>query len=342
MEDRKVGCVMRKIKRIYEIISAGRPQKLVRATALAVVSNLFNILPFMFVGMAIFTLYSFYAGQTTAFPQSHLWLMWGAMAIAVVLMFIGQVLAYRSAYRGAYMASAEGRAELAEHLRKLPLSYFLHKDSGEAGETMMGSFDMIEQAASGILPQLVAGILSPLFAFIGFILLDWRMALAMFIPMPLAFLLLWAVAGWEKKLGKSSYNARIAAGNNTQEYLDGMKVIKAFNLRGENFQRLKNSFIALMKANIKQEGGLGPIYLVAVAIIKAGISLMTILGVYLLLDGAFSVPIFVMFLLVGNRVFEPLASALIRLPEFQFDLLGGEKNTGAFVGAHNGRCQHSS
>ena len=314
-----------RIKKIYEIISAGNPRKLIRPTVCAVISNLLNVIPFCFLGLAVFSIYTFYAGETVNFPVTQLWTLWAGMLAAVVVMFIGQVIAYRAAFRGAYMAAAEGRANLAEHLRKLPLSYFLHKDSGEVGETMMGSFDMIEQAASGILPQLVAAVISPVFAFLGFLFFDWRMALAMFISMPFAFLLIWAVSGWEKKLGQNTYDARVAAGNNTQEYLDGMKVIKAYNLRGENFSRLKNSFISLMKANIKQEGGLGPIYLIAVAIIKAGISLMTVTGIYLLLGGAFSVPVFVVFLLVGNRVFEPLAAAIIRLGEFRFDLLGGKK-----------------
>lgn len=181
----------------------------------------------MFAGMAVFTLYSFYSGTAVTFPAGRLWMMWGGMSAAIVLMFIGQVLVYRAAYRSTYTASAEGRAELAEHLRRLPLSFFLHKDSGEVGETMMGSFDMIEQAASGILPQLVAGIISPLFAFLGFLFLDCCMALAMFIPMPVAFLLIWLVSGWENRLGEKTCDAKVSMGNNTQEYLDGMKVIKA-------------------------------------------------------------------------------------------------------------------
>ncbi len=314
-----------KINEIYKSVSLGAPKRLVKSTCLTIISNICNVLPFGFLGYAIILLYEYYSNNILKFPNDKLWIVFCGMVISIFLMIVFQILAYRAQYRGAYEISAEGRATLAEKIRKLPMSYFSSKDSNDLGETMMGSFDMVEQAVSGILPQLVAGVLSPVIAILSFIYIDWRMALAMFIPMPLAFLILYLIKRWEEALGEKTYNARVLVGNYLQEYLEGTEVIRAYNLQGENFVRLKDSFINLMKANIKQECGLGPVYLIAVSVVKSGISIMTILGTYLLLGGTISIPKFMIFLLYCNRIFEPLSAAIIKLPEFKYDLIGAKK-----------------
>lgn len=51
---------------------------------------------------------------------------------------------------------------------------------------------------------------------------------------------------------------------------------------------------------------------------------MVLCGTYLLLDGTLSLLMFVMFLIVGSRVFDPLTSALTNFAEFRyFSIAGG-------------------
>ena len=54
------------------------------------------------------------------------------------------------------------------------------------------------------------------------------------------------------------------------------------------------------------------------------LTLMVLCGTYLLLDGTLSLLMFVMFLIVGSRVFDPLTSALTNFAEFRyFSIAGG-------------------
>lgn len=55
-----------------------------------------------------------------------------------------------------------------------------------------------------------------------------------------------------------------------------------------------------MKECIKLECVSGPFYLVAVSFLQCGLSLITMVGVYLLMGGTLDITIFVMFLLVGT------------------------------------------
>ena len=100
--------------------------------------------------------------------------------------------------------------------------------------------------------------------------------------------------------------------------------MKAYNLLGDRFVRLRDAFAELRRACIRLEALLGPFVLLAITLVRAGLTLMVLCGTYLLLGGELSVLTFVMFLVVGSRVFDPLTSALTNFTEFRhFSISGG-------------------
>lgn len=306
-------------------ITAGNPRKMMKPILWTVLANMANMFPFGCLALAVSTIYAYYSGEQPFLNIPSLWVAWGGMVGFLVLVFTGERMAYRSIYRGAYESSAEGRANLAEHIRKLPLGFLMSKSSGELGHTMMNDFTQLENTATNNLAQLISGTMIPIFAFIGLLFLDWRMAMAMFAGFPVTILILWGVSRLERKMGTNHAHAKIVQANRLQEYLDGMKIIKAYNLRGENFKRLEQAFYRFMKESIKLEGGLGPFFLVAIAFMQTGLSFMTIAGVYLILGGEITVPLFALFLLMGTRIFDPLSVAIMRLPAFKYDVMAGER-----------------
>ncbi len=110
-----------------------------------------------------------------------------------------------------------------------------------------------------------------------------------------------------------------------EEYLQGIRVIKAYNMTGIKFIRLQEAFNDLKRANIKTEALIGPIVMLSVTLLRMGLTLMILCGTYLLIGGKLSVAIFVMFLIVGSRVFDPLTLALINLAEFRYYSIAGER-----------------
>ena len=102
------------------------------------------------------------------------------------------------------------------------------------------------------------------------------MALAMFIALPLAVLVLLASNGVQQKLSGTQIAAKINAGNRLEEYLQGIRVMKAYNLVGAHFVRLRDAFSALRRACIRQEALLGPFILLSVTLVRAGLTLMII------------------------------------------------------------------
>ncbi len=226
---------------------------------------------------------------------------------------------------GAYEMSATGRLSLAEHLRKLSLGFLSKRDPGDLSSMLVTDFMMAETGISHHLPQLMGAVVMPVLAFASLVWIDWRMAISMFAALPLAMLVLWVSTSVQRKLSGKQIQAKINAGSRLEEYLQGIRVMKAYNLLGDRFVRLRDAFAQLRRTCIWQEALLGPFVLFSITLVRAGLTMMVLCGTYLLLGGKLSLLVFVLFLIVGSRVFDPLTSALTNFTEFRYFSIAGER-----------------
>ncbi|GGD59800.1 ABC transporter ATP-binding protein [Paenibacillus nasutitermitis] len=306
-------------------ITADNPRSLIKPAFFTTVANLAGVIPFVLLVEAARLIFNPFVYPEMALDMTRLWWVCGALAASLVLLFACEIPAYRAQYRDAYSAAAVGRSKLAEHLRKLSLGYLNKRDPGDLANMMVGDFAMLEHGISHLVPQMIGAAVMPVVALIGLSFLDWRLTLSLFAVLPVAILLVLLTSGIQRKLGSQHMRAKIDAGNRLQEYLNGIRVIKAYNLTGERFVRLEGSFRELMRQSIRLEGMLGPIVLSAVACVRAGLTLMIMAGVQLLLGGSLDVITFVAFLIIGTRIFDPLTTALAGYAEFRYLEQAGER-----------------
>ncbi|MBG9565178.1 ABC transporter ATP-binding protein [Brevibacillus agri] len=306
-------------------ITAGKPRALLKPVIYTTLANLASIVPFALLVEATRLVFEPFVHPDAPLDTTRQWWVCVWLVVSLLLLFAAEMPAYRTQFRGAYSVAAEGRARLAEHLRKLSLGYLNKRDPGDLANMMMGDFTMVEHGISHLVPQMIGALLMPVIAITGLSFIDWRMALALFAAFPVAILLVLATSGLQRKLGAQHMRAKIDAANRLQEYLNGIRVIKAYNLTGERFVRLERSFREFMRQSIRIEGLLGPIVLCAIAFIRAGLTLMVMTGVYLLVGGSLDLITFVLFLLVGTRIFDPLTTALVNYAEFRYHEQAGER-----------------
>lgn len=305
-------------------ITIGHTERLYKPVGYTMLANLVNIVPFCLSIEAIRIIFSAFDGSGQPLDTTRLWWIFGIMAAYMLVMALAERASYRANFRGAYEMSASGRLSLAEHLRKLSLGFLSKRDPGDLSSMLVTDFMMAETGISHHLPQLMGAIVMPVLAFASLVWIDWRMAVSMFAALPLALLVLWASTKAQRKLSGRQIQAKINAGNRLEEYLQGIRVMKAYNLIGDRFVRLRDAFAELRRACIRQEALLGPFVLLSITLVRAGLTMMVLCGTYLLLGGKLSILVFVLFLVVGSRVFDPLTSALTNFTEFRyFSIAGG-------------------
>lgn len=311
--------------KFFSNITTGEPARMKGPIGLTLLSNLLNIIPFAVVIHAVHVIFMAHTGERAPLGTGQLWWIVTGLVAYMAVIFWGEKLAYRACFRGAYAVSAEGRTALAEHLRRLPLGYLHRRDSGDLANMVMGDFALIEHALSHFLPQLFGALVLPLIGLVGLAFLDWRMALAMFAALPAAAGCLILASRLVSVFGYRHQRAKIDAGNRLQEYLRGIRVIKAHNLIGSRFERLEQSFQKLMRESILIEGVVGPFALLAIAFARVGLTVAIMTGVYLISGGKLSPLVFVTFLIVGTRLFDPLTAAVINFAELRYASLAGKR-----------------
>ncbi|MGG3874580.1 ABC transporter ATP-binding protein [Brevibacillus laterosporus] len=306
-------------------ITVGNPKMLIKPVVYTTLANLVGILPFILLVEVARLIFQPFTSSGVEMDFARLWWVCAGLGVSMVFLYLCELPAYRAQFRGAYNAAVDGRTRLAEHVRKLSLGFLNKRDPGDLANMMMGDISLVEHGISHVVPQMIGALIMPFLALIGLSILDWRMASAMFLVFPIAIALVLMTSKLQRKLGSQHMRAKIDAGNRLQEYLHGIRVIKAYNLTGEKFVRLENSCKELMKRSLLIEGLLGPIVLSAIACLRAGLTVMVIVGVHLLLGGSLDLMTFVTFLLVGTRIFEPLTVALINYAEFRYHEQAGER-----------------
>jgi len=284
-----------------------------KAIAACTLSNFSMMLPFGVMIQIFIELIKPLTGG--AISWNKMWLLFGAGIAATVIVFLCNKNDYKKTYVVSYSQGESTRITLAEHIRKLPMSLFNSKDLSDLTTNLMGDVATSEHALSHVVPQLIANCISVTVICPMMAIFDWRMALAMFITVPLAFGIIMLSRRIYGRLHKKHVDAKLAASGQVQEYIEGIKVIRACNLDGEKFDALENALRAMKRLAIAMEFGTGVFVTGAQVVLQAGIGLTVLLGTTLLTGGQIGLIPMLMFLLIVIRIYGPILVELTLLPE---------------------------
>ncbi|SHI72624.1 ATP-binding cassette, subfamily B [Clostridium cavendishii DSM 21758] len=312
------------MKILYNI-TGGKPNKLIKPIIYTIIANIVYMLPFGFAVFTVGILAEPFINPNITLNTTKLWAVFIGLIISMIIMFLIEIPAYRHSYRDAYMTAAEGRAELAEHLRKLPIGYITGQDLGNLSNMMMSDFTMIEHGMSHVVPSLIGSLVIPIIAFISLSFIDLRMSFAMFCAMPFTLIIIVLTSKLQKTFGQKLNAANVNASNRLQEYLEGIRIIKSCNMIGDKANNLDNAFKDLMKESIRMEGLLQSIILTITPLLRSGLTVMIYVGIYLLIGGKMSIVTFSIFLIIGTRIFDPLSEAITNFAVLRYGAQSGER-----------------
>jgi ATP-binding cassette subfamily B protein len=276
-------------------------------------------LPVMILMMAFIEVLRPFLGGNVDWRK--LWILAASSIAVVALAFAAHRYEYVKTYVTAYEAAEEKRTSLAEHLRKLPLSYFNKKDLTEITVNMMSDCGMIEQSFSSITPAFGGTLLNLLLTCVLLAVFDWHMALAIFISVPVSFGFLLLCRSMHDRIGRSHLQSKLDASEQMQEYLEGIKVIKAFGLGGDKFKSMKDAYRNLMEISTKTETVNGALTTVSMMMLRFGIPLTIFVGLSLVTSGSLKLIYFLMFLIFSSRIYTSLSTPLALWGDLLYALL---------------------
>lgn len=281
--------------------------------AACTLTNFSMILPFSITFMMMMELIKPFQGGEISW--NRMWLLFGGGLVAAAVVFICNKTDYNKTYVTSYMESEHTRISLAEHIRRLPMSVFNSKDLTEITTNLMGDVATSEHVLSHIIPQLFSNFISITFICLMLAFYEWRLALAIFITIPVAFFIILGGRKIYDKLSQKHVASKLAASGQVQEYIEGIKVIRACNMDGQKFSALENALRTMKQLAIRMEFGTGIFVTGAQVILQAGVGITILTGVGLLVSGQIDFLMLLMFVMIVVRIYGPILTILTLLPE---------------------------
>ena len=233
--------------------------------------------------------------------------------VCIDLILLTTFFQYNATYFATYKESGIRRITLAEHLRKIPLSFFGKKDLADLTSTIMADCTFLEQSFSHFIPELAGSIISTVLISIGLLFTDWRMSLAALWVLPVAFAIVGFSAKIQENLNQKAMDVKMACADGIQECIETVRDLKANNAEQAYLKGLEKKIRAVEYRSILNEFGLAAFVVSASLVLKLGIATVALVGAVLLMQGSLSVLTFFMFLLVVSRLYDPLQGALQNL-----------------------------
>jgi ATP-binding cassette subfamily B protein len=248
------------------------------------------------------------------FTTNNSWWYYVLLSAAfLIIMYIIAVFQYRNTFTTVYEESANRRISLAEKLRKLPLAFFGEKNLSDLTATIMDDSTELEHTFSHAVPQLFASIISLVIIAIGLFLYNWQLSLALLWVVPFAFAVVLIA---KKKLHKENqlqYDRKRDVSENIQEGIDTIQEIKSYNQEAAYMKKLSQSIDLYEKQQTKGELLAGTFVNSSQSFLKLGLASVIIVGAALLASGTISLFMYLVFMMVASRIYNPINEVLSNL-----------------------------
>ena len=234
-------------------------------------------------------------------------------AACFALIFLTTWFQYNGTFFTTYKESGVRRLNLAEQLRKLPLSFFGKRDLADLTSTIMADCEVLEKTCSHYIPGLFGSLISTVLIALSLLVFDWRMALAALWVIPVSIAILLGSYRIQDNVQAKTMAVKMACADSIQEYIETMRDLKANSAENAYLDGLSEKIRAVEKQTISAELTNAVFVTSAAMVLKLGIASVALTGSVLLIRGSIDVLTLFLFLLVASRMYDPMQGALQNL-----------------------------
>lgn len=243
--------------------------------------------------------------------SDRIWIYAVGSAVIILLIAATNYIQYNATFLSTYRESGRRRTTLAETLRRLPLSFFGKKNLADLTTNIMGDCAQIETASSHWIPELIGAVISTGLVGISlFFFFDWRMVLASFWVIPVAFIIIITCSGAEKKAIRKNSAIKLDMSDGIQECLESIRDLRANGAEGRYMDKLEGKIRKVEKEALYTELKMAVYVNSAAIILKIGIGTTALVGGALFANKTIDILTFFMFLMLVSRLYDPMQITL--------------------------------
>lgn len=287
------------IRQLFAFVGE-RNSKMRISILLAVLGEMFGIVPFLMVALLADELY-----RGTATIQRVLFFS----GIAAICQLIKMLLTWRSSlmsHKISFTILKNIREAITDRMAKVPMGVMLETPTGTFKNLIVDNVAKLEDSMAHFMPELPSNIAAPLCSILLIFILDWRMGLASLITIPLGILFF---ATMMRGYGPRMENYMRSANDMNSslvEYVSGIQVIKAFNRSASSYGKYSKSVNYFHDSTMEWWSQCWFWNAAARAVLPSTLLGTLPVGAWLYMEGTLSLPVFLISLVVPLGFVAPL------------------------------------
>lgn len=287
------------IRQLFAFVGE-RNSKMRISILLAVLGEMFGIVPFLMVALLADELY-----RGTATIQRVLFFS----GIAAICQLIKMLLTWRSSlmsHKISFTILKNIREAITDRMAKVPMGVMLETPTGTFKNLIVDNVAKLEDSMAHFMPELPSNIAAPLCSILLIFILDWRMGLASLITIPLGILFFAAMMrGYGPRMENCMRSAN-DMNSSLVEYVSGIQVIKAFNRSASSYGKYSKSVNYFHDSTMEWWSQCWFWNAAARAVLPSTLLGTLPVGAWLYMEGTLSLPVFLISLVVPLGFVAPL------------------------------------
>ncbi len=287
------------IRQLFAFVGE-RNSKMRISILLAVLGEMFGIVPFLMVALLADELY-----RGTATIQRVLFFS----GIAAMCQLIKMLLTWRSSlmsHKISFTILKNIREAITDRMAKVPMGVMLETPTGTFKNLIVDNVAKLEDSMAHFMPELPSNIAAPLCSILLIFILDWRMGLASLITIPLGILFFAAMMrGYGPRMENYMRSAN-DMNSSLVEYVSGIQVIKAFNRSASSYGKYSKSVNYFHDSTMEWWSQCWFWNAAARAVLPSTLLGTLPVGAWLYMEGTLSLPVFLISLVVPLGFVAPL------------------------------------
>ncbi len=251
------------------------------------------------------------------------------LPLAIIFVFFLKALgAFLQQYYVTYIGEdivRQIRNKFLKYIMNFDMEYFKKTHSGELVSRIINDINRIQYAVSSYLAMMLRDILMSVFLLGVVIYQNPKLALFVFIILPLVAFPIEKISKKLKKLSRQSQSQTAVLNQHLSEIFKNIETIKAYNAKNYEFNRFKDYNLKYLKINMKtvrNSALLNPIVDIVSAIVAA---IIIIIGGKEVIDGKMSVGAFFSFMTALFMMVDPVRKVALTYSKLQDAIAANER-----------------
>ena len=223
---------------------------------------------------------------------------------------IGHSISTIGSHNLAFSIIEDTRKRVVEKLSRLSMGTIEEKSSGKWSQFMVETLDKMEKPIAHVIPEVLANVIIPIVIVVIIFILNWKIGLANLVTLPLGMLFSMLMMKDYEAKSKRYIEASKKMNAAAVEYIQGIKVIKAFNKSASSYDKFQKAVEDNRDSMLDWYLSVCFAMIAAMEVLPSTLLFVLPVGLYLFMTGGITIPVLIMCVLLSYASYKPFLKAM--------------------------------